>query len=164
MANRLVGSPDSSVTPSPSAAKRVGLLARVLSQGNQTASGSHLEQMAPVEGRGPLTTHVLDTSLGKPANGLKIELFRLRDGALDSVTSTVTGLDGRTSRLVPSARCEPGVYMLRFFATEYFAQHQKHCFYPHCDITFVIEPGSVSEHFHVPLILSPYGFSTYRGS
>jgi 5-hydroxyisourate hydrolase len=113
------------------------------------------------EGPGPLTAHVLDTSTGRPAQGILVDL--LRDGEL--VVAGCCGADGRFSgRLVAEDLCPPGTYRLRFYSANYFSSHGKQCFYPHCDITFQIDLDNHHEHFHVPLILSPHGYSTYRGS
>lgn len=131
------------------AARRARLLARTLKP--QPAMG----------GGGPLTTHVLDTSTGNPAEGLRLELF---DGAPPGsrLAERECNSDGRVARLLPADTIQPGVYTLRFHTAEYFAKRGAKCFYPHCDIVFEIEdPAS---HYHVPLILSPFGYSTYRGS
>lgn len=117
--------------------------------------------MAPGAG-GPLTTHVLDTSSGKPAAGMRVALFRHDAGEDRPLRQCVCGPDGRTERLVPSDRVDKGVYRLRFYTEEYFDARGVACFYPWCEILFHIrDPG---EHHHVPLIVSPHGYSTYRGS
>lgn len=83
-------------------------------------------------------------------------------GGAALLAERVCSADGRVERLIPSDRMEPGIYTLRFHATEYFARRGAECFYPHCDVVFCVEDGA--DHQHVPLILSPYGYSTYRGS
>jgi 5-hydroxyisourate hydrolase len=136
------------------ATRRIELLARTLRP----------PRRAPGMGGGsggPLTTHVLDSSSGSPAAGLRLELFK--GTAADTfVAERVCNSEGRVERLIGGEEMEPGVYMLRFHTSEYFAKRGANCFYPHCDITFVVEDAT--DHYHVPLILSPYGYSTYRGS
>jgi len=110
-----------------------------------------------------LSTHVLDTARGVPAHGVRIELH----SAQQLLTSTVTDADGRTSEpLLSGERIETGRYQLRFFVAEYFrAAAVKLSNPPFLDVV-VIQFG-VSDplgNYHVPLLISPYGYSTYRGS
>ena len=106
-----------------------------------------------------ITTHVLDTSLGKPAKGIRIELEY--GGAI--VGSGVTDADGRASDLVPkSATLDAGDYRLTFFVGEYFSRESRESFYTQIVVSFRM--GESDEHYHVPLLLSPFGYSTYRGS
>jgi 5-hydroxyisourate hydrolase len=112
---------------------------------------------------GRLTTHVLDTSSGKPAAGLKIELWF---GA-DMLKSFVTNSDGRVDgALLEGAAFKPGVYELRFHAGGYLKASgvalESPAFLDVIPIRFGVANGA--EHCHVPLLLSPYGYSTYRGS
>ena len=113
---------------------------------------------------GRLTTHVLDTSLGRPAAGLKIELLA-GDGLL--LKEAVTNSDGRTGEpLLEGAAFAAGVYELRFHAGDYLRTRgiaaAEPAFLDIIPIRFGI--ADASQHFHVPLLLSPYGYSTYRGS
>jgi 5-hydroxyisourate hydrolase len=114
---------------------------------------------------GRLTTHVLDTAKGRPAAGLAIELFRLGSGE-ERVTQATTNADGRVDRpLLEGADFVPGVYELRFHAGDYLrggGQPPYPLFLDVIPIRFGI--ASADEHYHVPLLLSPYGYSTYRGS
>ena len=106
-----------------------------------------------------ITTHVLDTSLGKPAAGIRIELEY--GGAI--VGSGVTDADGRARDLVPkSATLDTGDYRLTFFVGEYFSKGNRDSFYTQIVVSFRI--GESDQHYHVPLLLSPFGYSTYRGS
>ena len=106
-----------------------------------------------------ISTHVLDTSLGKPAQGIRLELES--GGAI--VGSGVTDADGRVPNLVPkSAALEEGDYRLTFFVGDYFAGGARQSFYSQIVVNFRITANS--EHYHVPLLLSPFGYSTYRGS
>ncbi|MEO0531456.1 MAG: hydroxyisourate hydrolase [Planctomycetota bacterium] len=74
----------------------------------------------------------------------------------------VTNEDGRVATLLPAGTAEPGVYRLTFDTTAYFARSHRESFYPRVEVTFHVTEGS--EHYHVPLLLSPFGYSTYRGS
>lgn len=103
-----------------------------------------------------LSTHVLDTSLGKPAAGIRITLLR-GDQVLGEAT---TDADGRARDLVK--QLEAGEYRLRFEVEPYFKRSGRDAFYRTITIDFDVRaPG---EHYHVPLLLSPFGYSTYRGS
>lgn len=107
-----------------------------------------------------LSTHVLDTSTGTPAAGIRIDLHR-RNGAL--ITSAVTNADGRTEQpLLSGETLEPGVYELTFHAGDYFRAGVSPPFLDEVVIRFgIADPRG---NYHVPLLLSPYGYSTYRGS
>jgi len=114
-----------------------------------------------------LSTHVLDTARGTPAGGITVELHRLRDGERIRVASAVTNADGRTDApLVTGERVEPGVYELTFYAGAYFRQSGAAVVDPPFLDQVVIRFGVADPagHYHVPLLLSPYGYSTYRGS
>ncbi len=110
-----------------------------------------------------VSTHVLDASLGTPARGVYVTLSRLFDGWLD-VESAVTDADGR-HRFVADAPA--GIYCLAFSTGAYFAARAVATFYPEVTITFTVPKpadGTADEHVHVPLLLSPFSYSTYRGS
>ena len=107
-----------------------------------------------------LTTHVLDLALGQPARGLSVRLDVFEAGAWYSVAAAVTDGDGRAPDL--SVTLERRIYRLTFETGGYFAASGRPSFYPRVEVTFeVTEP---SQHHHVPLLLSPFGYSTYRGS
>jgi 5-hydroxyisourate hydrolase len=103
-----------------------------------------------------VTTHVLDAVTGAPADGVAVTLSR--DGGV--IAAAKTDADGRVKDFGPD-RLEPGIYQVRFATGEYFARDDLDTFYPHVDITFEI---TGPEHYHVPLLLSPFAYSTYRGS
>jgi 5-hydroxyisourate hydrolase len=106
-----------------------------------------------------LSTHVLDTARGKPAAMIPVALFAL-DGERRELAHAVTDPDGRTGPF--SATLEPGYYELVFEVGEYFAGHGVETFFYEIPIRFHIrESGG---RYHVPLLLSPWGYSTYRGS
>ncbi len=110
-----------------------------------------------------ITTHVLDTSLGKPAEGLAIALQRQDgDGNWQNLASGVTDADGRIGNLLlPTEVLVAGVYRMEFQTGDYYAKLKTRTFYPIAHITFETFDET---HYHVPLLLNPYGFSTYRGS
>jgi 5-hydroxyisourate hydrolase len=100
---------------------------------------------------------VLDTSRGCPAAGVPVVLERGVEAGWESIGRATTDGDGRARDLLASAP-EPGRYRLTFDTGSY---HETG-FYPEVSVTFVVEPGE--EHYHMPLLLSPFGYSTYRGS
>ena len=106
-----------------------------------------------------ISTHVLDTSLGKPAVGITVKLERDNE----VIASEVTDSDGRVRDLLGDGQnIRAGSYSLLFSVGEYFAADGRDSFYDRITISFRI--SSDSEHYHVPLLLSPFGYSTYRGS
>ena len=111
----------------------------------------------------PITTHVLDTAIGKPAAMVPVGLFRLVDGAAVRLGHAVTDEDGRARDLGSGWGLEAGIYRIRFDVAEYFARSgQSDSFYPEVVIDFRV--GDLASHYHIPLLLSPFGYSTYRGS
>jgi 5-hydroxyisourate hydrolase len=100
-----------------------------------------------------LSTHVLDTARGRPAAGVPVQLS---DAAGNTLADAATDADGRVGSLGPDLAV--GTYTLRFDV----AAHQPDGFYPEVAVTFTVSEGQ--GHYHVPLLLSPYGYSTYRGS
>ena len=115
---------------------------------------------------GQLTTHVLDTSAGRPAGGLRIELYRLDPGR-ELLNEGLTNQDGRPDApLLDGDAFINGEYELVFHAGDYLDQHgsgeRENRFLNLVPIRFVVSDST--EHYHVPLLLSPFGYSTYRGS
>jgi 5-hydroxyisourate hydrolase len=109
-----------------------------------------------------ITTHVLDTASGTPAEGLKITLSkRTDDGGFAELASGRTNSDGRIRDLMPEG-VTTGVYQMLFDTGGYFQAQGVKGFYPMAAICFEI--AADDEHYHIPLLLSPYGYSTYRGS
>ncbi|WP_102106944.1 hydroxyisourate hydrolase [Oceaniglobus roseus] len=114
---------------------------------------------------GYLTTHVLDTARGCPAAGLKIELFRLDGGGRELVRETVTNADGRTDgAILPEAEFAVGVYELVFHAGDYLDGFGGAGGPRFLDVVPIRFGMAEADHYHVPLLLSPFGYSTYRGS
>ena len=113
--------------------------------------------------KGYLTTHVLDIGIGKPGSNIPIELFNDSGGLIQRAK---TNSDGRTEApILAEAEFKVGKYALIFSVKNYLKKnHQlvEEPFYDHIKIEFVISDQNV--HYHVPLLLSPYGYSTYRGS
>ena len=115
---------------------------------------------------GYLTTHVLDTARGCPAEGMAIRLYRVLGDRRELVARAVTNADGRTDApILPDAEFQTGGYELVFDAGDYLHAHHRAgdrpLFLDEIPIRFAMEEES---HYHVPLLLSPYGYSTYRGS
>ncbi|MGI9379285.1 MAG: hydroxyisourate hydrolase [Methyloligellaceae bacterium] len=116
---------------------------------------------------GRLTTHVLDTAVGKPAENLKIALFRFENANSVKVSEYRTNADGRTDRpMLDENDFAPGEYELQFFAGDYFDTLNISLPSPKFLDVVVIRFGisDSDSHYHVPLLLSPFGYSTYRGS
>ena len=110
-----------------------------------------------------ITTHVLDTSRGRPAAGVPVTLEVEAPGGWKLVGKGTTNADGRIADLVvPEITIGAGTYRLIFDTAKYFATEQIESFYPQVSVIFKLtEPA---QHYHVPLLLSPFGYSTYRGS
>jgi 5-hydroxyisourate hydrolase len=104
-----------------------------------------------------LSTHVLDAVSGKPAAGVPVTLTNA-DGSV--LTEATTDGDGRVAELYPATEC--GVYRLRFDTASYFAAQQVSGFYP--EIVIAFEINDTAAKYHVPVLLSPFAYSTYRGS
>lgn len=111
-----------------------------------------------------ISTHVLDTASGRPAQAVLIKLERNTPGAgWTLVAEAVTDASGRVGQLLPpNEHLHLGAYRLRFDVETYFTEQQKETFFPEVSIQFEIRDEMA--HYHVPLLLSPYGYSTYRGS
>ena len=105
-----------------------------------------------------ITTHVLDTAQGRPAAGVPVTLERVQSGAATLLGRGVTDADGRLRTLLGAHELVAGVYRITFDTQAYDAA----CFYPEVAVTF--EVRDPAQHHHVPLLLSLFGYSTYRGS
>ena len=118
-----------------------------------------------------ISTHILDTALGRPAANVRVSLEKVHVAESSaagvgvststSIGSGTTDLNGRIAGLSDMA-IEPGMYRLRFDTSDYFSESERPVFYPEVIVTFRID--AADEHFHIPLLLSPFGYSTYRGS
>ncbi|MDQ3800430.1 MAG: hydroxyisourate hydrolase [Acidobacteriota bacterium] len=111
-----------------------------------------------------ITTHILDVSAGVPARGVGVTLERRTAGGdWEIIGKGATDGDGRLRDLLDSeAVLQPGDYRLTFETGAYFAGLQIQGFYPQAAVTFTVRDAA--QHYHVPLLLSPFGYSTYRGS
>ena len=110
-----------------------------------------------------ITTHVLDTSAGRPAAGVAVSLERAAGETWTLVGRAATDADGRVRSIVPSgAALSPGIYRLTFQTGTYFQRANTSTFYPSVNVVF--EVADAEGHYHVPLLISPFGYSTYRGS
>jgi 5-hydroxyisourate hydrolase len=107
-----------------------------------------------------ITTHVLDTAAGKPAAGVAVRLAVRSGAGWHTLGEAVTDDDGRVRDIGPDA-AEPGTYRLTFRTGEYFFRDGRESFFPEVTVTFTVTDTG---HHHVPILLSPFAFSTYRGS
>ena len=109
-----------------------------------------------------VSTHVLDAGHGTPAAGMRLRLERLEGGRPTPLRNGTTDSDGRCPELTEGLELAAGTYRLRFETGEWFARTSTPTFYPFVEIAF--EVVDQTAHHHVPLLLSPFAFSTYRGS
>ncbi len=109
-----------------------------------------------------LTTHVLDTALGRPAEGVTIVLEGLKSSGLKEIGRGVTNSDGRVKDIMGESNLTAGTYKMTFHTKDYLAASDRKGFYPYVEVVF--EVTNPEEHHHIPLLLSPFGYSTYRGS
>lgn len=109
-----------------------------------------------------ISTHVLDVSRGRPAQDVPVHLEKKAGEAFTSLRVAKTDADGRVKDLVPEGNLEPGTYRLTFDTAAYFGAQGIEGFYPEAAVVFVVRDAEA--HYHVPLLLSAFGYSTYRGS
>ena len=109
-----------------------------------------------------ITTHVLDTSTGRPAAGVQVTLEKQAGSGWQKAGQGVTNQDGRIGDLLAGAQLAPGTYRLTFDTASYFGANHQPAFYPQVQVMFTV--ADAGQHYHVPLLLSPFGYSTYRGS
>jgi len=120
-----------------------------------------LQKLIPMS---QITTHVLDTAKGTPAKGIKISLQRpgKQEGTWELICSGTTNDDGRIPNFLDAeTTLAPGTYRMLFETKAYFESNDTKGFYPYVPVIFTIQD---TEHYHVPLLLNPFGYSTYRGS
>ncbi len=109
-----------------------------------------------------LTTHILDTTKGRPAQGVTIVLYQQENDGWKQLAQGITNSDGRIPDLLnKEVLLQPGAYKMKFETATYFGLQSIQTFYPYVEIVFSI---TSNEHYHIPLLLNPYGYSTYRGS
>jgi 5-hydroxyisourate hydrolase len=109
-----------------------------------------------------ISTHVLDISRGRPAQGVPVVLERKDSAAFTRIKEASTDADGRVKDLVAEGQLTEGTYRITFDTSAYFSAQGIEGFYPEASILFVVRDAAA--HYHVPLLLSPFGYSTYRGS
>lgn len=122
---------------------------------------SALATAAPA--KNPLSVHVLNLQTGVPSEGVKVLLEKMEDGKWVSLSSGVTNKDGRISGLYPEGKViTPGDYKVTFETGDYYSANNLKTLFKEVPVILHIE--KVDSHYHVPLLLSQYGYSTYRGS
>jgi 5-hydroxyisourate hydrolase len=109
-----------------------------------------------------VSTHVLDIHRGRPAQGVPVTLERKDDAGFSLLKKSSTDADGRVKELVPEGQLTAGTYRITFDTGTYFSTQGVEGFYPEASIVFIIRDPAA--HYHVPLLLSAHGYSTYRGS
>ena len=110
-----------------------------------------------------ITTHILDLSRGRPAGGVAVMLEFQSEQNWQLLGQGTTDADGRLRDLLPADfNLASGAYRLTFRTSDYFAAQNVESFYPEVTISFIVGDGAA--HYHVPLLVSPFGYSTYRGS
>lgn len=111
----------------------------------------------------PLSVHVLNTQDGLPSPNVKVTLEQMKDGKWLELSTAVTNQQGRVSALYPEGKkLENGTYKVTFKTGQWFKEKKIDTFFPEIPIIFSVD-GKV-EHYHIPLLLSPFGYSTYRGN
>lgn len=110
-----------------------------------------------------LSSHILDVSKGMPAPGvtIKLEKFNDKTKAWTFVEDKVTDKNGRVPDFLPNSKSNLGIYKLTYLTSDYFKKMKEESFYPWVEVVFELKDG---EHYHVPITLSAYGYSTYRGN
>lgn len=109
-----------------------------------------------------ISTHVLDTSAGRPAEGVAVVLDREEGELWRQLSSRRTDADGRVPDLLPGDELEPGRHRIRFEVGPYFGGRGMEAFYPYAEVVFTVRDADA--HYHVPLLVSAFGYTTYRGS
>ena len=109
-----------------------------------------------------ISTHVLDISTGRPAAGMPVTLEKQAGNDWQKAGQDVTDQNGRIPDLLSGSKLAAGTYRLIFDTAAYFTARNQAFFYPQVQVTFTV--SDAGQHYHVPLLLSPFGYSTYRGS
>lgn len=112
--------------------------------------------------KSPITTHVLDTTKGRPAEGLQVSLHKQHEDTWSEIARGVTNADGRIADWLAGQPRQAGTYRVDFATGDWLEANRRACFYPSVSIVFTV--ANPEEHYHIPLLLSEYGYSTYRGS
>ncbi|SFM97935.1 5-hydroxyisourate hydrolase [Izhakiella capsodis] len=125
------------------------------------SSASFAAQTLPA--KNPISVHVLNLKTGFPSEDILVTLDKREGHKWIKLNSAATGQDGRINALYPAGKeIEPGDYRVIFETGKYYAEHKEDTFFP--EIPVIIHVSKAGEHYHIPLLLSQYGYSTYRGS
>ncbi|KAI7850203.1 hypothetical protein BDC45DRAFT_518764 [Circinella umbellata] len=127
-----------------------------------TTVKDHLQLMSTQ--KSPITCHVLVASVGKPGQHVSVKIEKIDEsGSFTTLSTSETNDDGRCPNLLPvDYKAEKGIYRVTFETKEFFARLGEKCFYPYVQIVFELEHPE--QHYHIPLLISPYSYTTYRGS
>ena len=110
-----------------------------------------------------ISTHILDTALGRPAAGVPIALAHMTNNEWSPINDATTDQDGRCKYLLPATHTlQSGIYRVRFETAAYYRRHQLDGLYPYIEIVFTVM--DCEQHYHIPLLLTANGYTTYRGS
>jgi 5-hydroxyisourate hydrolase len=110
-----------------------------------------------------ISTHILDTTLGRPATGVPVTLASMANGVWSLINKAVTDADGRCKYLLPPTQpLQPGTYRIRFETVVYYQRNQLEGLYPYVEIIFTV--SDKEQHYHIPLLLTANSYTTYRGS
>ena len=113
--------------------------------------------------RSPITTHILDTAMGRPAAEVSVVLSQKKNTGWEELARSTTNADGRVEDLLPAEHSlENAIYRLEFFTLEYFQKNNRESLYPSVSIDFEVK--DTTQHYHIPLLLQGFGYATYRGS
>ncbi|KAI9278381.1 hydroxyisourate hydrolase [Phascolomyces articulosus] len=114
--------------------------------------------------KSPITCHVLVASVGKPGQHVDVKIEKINEaGAFSTLSTAQTNDDGRCPNLLPAGyKAEKGIYRVTFETKAFFERLGEKCFYPYVQIVFELEHPE--QHYHIPLLISPYSYTTYRGS
>ncbi|KYB28295.1 uncharacterized protein LOC655985 isoform X2 [Tribolium castaneum] len=129
---------------------------------HQVTFEKHNQNFQGNQSKSPISTHVIDTTRGVPVSGLQVSLYKLIDGRWTYINEGVTNLNGKFGGFVDRADFSTGRYKLHYDVDRYFEARKQDSMYPFIEVVF--DCRAVTENYHVPVILSPYGYSTYRGS
>jgi 5-hydroxyisourate hydrolase len=110
-----------------------------------------------------ISTHILDTAIGRPATAVPVTLTFMENGAWSLINEAVTDADGRCRNLLPPTQpLQPGVYRIHFETAAYFERDRLDGLHPYVEIVFTVSDRE--QHYHIPLLLTANGYTTYRGS
>jgi 5-hydroxyisourate hydrolase len=110
-----------------------------------------------------ISTHILDTALGRPAAEVPVTLSILANGIWSPINGTITDAEGRCKHLLSQSQpLQPGTYRVHFETETYYRRHRLEGLYPYIEITFTV--SDKEQHYHIPLLLTANGYTTYRGS